>query len=171
MVNCNDDTGVLWGRWDGEYSDGVRPTVWKGSVKILKEWNTTKMMPVKYGQCWVFSGLLTTVLRAIGIPARSVTNFNSAHDTEYNMTIDKFIDKNGDEARSLSGDSIWNFHVWNECYFRRADLPEPIEPGETYTSPDIEVRPYRVNRTVLIADFDCNEIWNIKARKRVNVVQ
>ena len=47
--------------------------------------------PVKYGQCWVFSGLLTTLMRSIGIPARSVTNFASAHDTENTMTIDKFI--------------------------------------------------------------------------------
>ena len=47
--------------------------------------------PVKYGQCWVFSGLLTTLMRSIGIPTRSVTNFASAHDTENTMTIDKFI--------------------------------------------------------------------------------
>ncbi|XP_076809000.1 protein-glutamine gamma-glutamyltransferase E-like isoform X1 [Clavelina lepadiformis] len=124
MVNCVDDKGVLYGRWDGEYSDGVRPTTWNGSVKILKQWNETKMQPVKYGQCWVFSGILTTVLRALGIPARSVTNFQSAHDVEFNMTIDKFVDENGDEADFETGDSIWNFHVWNEGYFRRPDLPK-----------------------------------------------
>ena len=64
-------------------------------------------------------------MRAIGIPARSITNFNSAHDTEYNMTIDKFIDENGDESDKISSyDSIWNFHVWSEGYFRRPDLPK-----------------------------------------------
>ena len=47
--------------------------------------------PVKYGQCWVFAGLLTTLMRSIGIPTRPVTNFDSAHDTENTMTIDKFI--------------------------------------------------------------------------------
>ena len=47
--------------------------------------------PVKYGQCWVYSGLLTTLLRSIGIPIRSVTNFDSAHDTENTMTIDTFV--------------------------------------------------------------------------------
>lgn len=44
---------------------------------------------VKYGQCWVFSGLLTTLFRAVGIPARSITNFESAHDNDGSMTIDR----------------------------------------------------------------------------------
>ena len=60
QINCNDDDGVLYGRWDGKYGDGKKPTSWKGSVKILKEWNDTGMTEVKYGQCWVFSGVLTT---------------------------------------------------------------------------------------------------------------
>ena len=41
------------------------------------------------------------------------------------MTIDKFVDENGEESDLLStGDSIWNFHVWNEGWFRRPDLPK-----------------------------------------------
>ena len=63
---------------------------WSWKVKIIKQFMETGE-PVKYGQCWVFSGLLTTLMRSIGIPARSVTNFASAHDTENTMTIDKFI--------------------------------------------------------------------------------
>ena len=36
-----------------------------------------------------------------------------------------FIDEN-DELYDKKGvnDSIWNFHVWNEGYFRRPDLPK-----------------------------------------------
>lgn len=60
QVNSNDDKGVLYGRWDGKYEDGKKPTVWNGSVKILREWNNKGMAEVKYGQCWVFSGILTT---------------------------------------------------------------------------------------------------------------
>jgi len=123
MVNDTDDNGVLEGRWDNNYEEGKHPGLWNGSVAILRKWNSENK-PVKYGQCWVFSGVLTTVLRALGIPARSVTNFNSAHDTEYNMSIDYFIYSNGDASdKTRSGDSVWNFHVWNDAWMKRSDLP------------------------------------------------
>lgn len=48
------------GRWDGEYDDGKSPGTWNHSGKMLEEWRDNDMAPVKYGQCWVFSGLLTT---------------------------------------------------------------------------------------------------------------
>ena len=50
---------------------------------------------------------MTTVLRAIGIPARSVTNYNSAHDTDNTMTIDKFINEEGEDVEELNNDSVW----------------------------------------------------------------
>ena len=56
--------------------------------------------PVKYGQCWVFSGVLTALLRAVGIPARSVTNFQSAHDSDNTMTIDTYINDKGEELKN-----------------------------------------------------------------------
>ena len=59
QVNSNDDDGVLEGRWSGGYAGGKSPTTWNGSVAILDQFMTTKK-PVKYGQCWVFSGVLTT---------------------------------------------------------------------------------------------------------------
>ena len=61
---------------------------------------------------------MTTLLRTIGIPARSVTNFASAHDTDNTMTIDDFVDEKNNEVKGLSSDSVWNFHVWNEVYIR-----------------------------------------------------
>nr|CAB3266930.1 transglutaminase [Phallusia mammillata] len=124
MVNNFDAKGVIFGDWSGNYEGGKRPTFWSGSAKILQEWNKTNM-PVKYGQCWVFAGVLTTVMRAIGIACRPITNFRSAHDMEYNMTIDEFYEEDGSKSEVMnSGDSIWNFHVWNEGYFRRPDLPK-----------------------------------------------
>ena len=47
------------GRWDGQYEDGTKPFEWTGSVPILEEFMKTGK-PVKYGQCWVFSGVAAT---------------------------------------------------------------------------------------------------------------
>ena len=58
MSGANDN-GVLVGNWSGDYSGGKRPSVWTGSVKILTQYMKDKQS-VKFGQCWVFSGVLTT---------------------------------------------------------------------------------------------------------------
>ena len=68
--------------------------------------------------------MLTTVARCLGIPARSVTNFVSAHDTHNNRMIDKFFDVDGNPLEHKNADSIWNFHVWNDLWFARRDLPD-----------------------------------------------
>ena len=60
QVNMNDrDGGILHGNWSGNYSDGTEPSAWSGSEAILDEYMRTKQ-PVKYAQCWVFGGTLTT---------------------------------------------------------------------------------------------------------------
>ncbi len=118
LVNMQDDNGVLYGRWDGDYTDGQPPDFWRGSGQILEQFYRSNGEPVKYGQCWVFSGVLLSVLRILGIPSRSVTNFNSAHDTNRNRTIDFYYDENGDEVEYLKtgDDSIW--YVLQSVYFR-----------------------------------------------------
>ncbi|RUS86844.1 hypothetical protein EGW08_005381 [Elysia chlorotica] len=134
IMNNLGDCGVLEGRWDGEYSDGTRPVSWMGSAPILTEY-MEKGQPVKYGQCWVFPGWaappssLSTwrrasplMARALGLPCRSVTNFSSAHDTDLTMTIDRYVDDNGDEVENKNNDSVWNFHVWNDVWMLRPDL-------------------------------------------------
>ena len=114
-ANSSDERGILTGNWSGDYSGGVSPVTWNGSVKIIQQFAETNE-PVKFGQCWVFSGLMTTLCRVIGIPTRSVTNFASAHDTDNTMTIDDFVDENNEDVEGLSSDSCWNFHVWNEIF-------------------------------------------------------
>lgn len=122
MINAENDNGVLEGNWTGVYTGGTPPLDWTGSAVILEEYYKKKT-PVKYGQCWVFSGLVTTVCRALGIPTRCVTNFGSAHDTDASMTVDVHFDTFGKPMREYDSDSIWNFHVWNDVWMARPDLP------------------------------------------------
>ena len=115
--NGNGYSGVLTGRWDGKYSDGVTPTEWSGSRAIFREYLKNNMKsPVKYGQCWVFGGLLTTTLRYLGIPSRIVVNFRSAHDTPSRKT-GKY-----DGVIIAKKESVWNFHVWVDAWMKRDDL-------------------------------------------------
>ncbi|XP_077107754.1 protein-glutamine gamma-glutamyltransferase E-like [Ranitomeya variabilis] len=122
MVNTNDyDNGVVVGNWSGNYSGGLSPTDWNGSVAILRQWMQSGKS-VKFGQCWVFAGVLCTVLRCLGIPARLIINFESAHDTDGNLVIDNYYDKDGRRNNSRTRDSVWNFHAWNECWSTRKDI-------------------------------------------------
>ena len=60
QINSHDDGGVLMGNWSGDYAGGTPPTAWSGSVKILNNYYEGGGKTVKYGQCWVFSGVTTT---------------------------------------------------------------------------------------------------------------
>ncbi|XP_040890425.1 protein-glutamine gamma-glutamyltransferase E [Toxotes jaculatrix] len=121
MINCQDDGGVLQGRWQSPYWGGVSPSHWSSSRAILKQWYNTHCCPVKYGQCWVFAGVMCSVMRLLGIPCRVVTNFQSAHDTNQNLIIDVYHADYGVRPKE-SRDSVWNFHVWVEGWMRRPDL-------------------------------------------------
>lgn len=142
-MNVNDsDGGALVGLWSGnneDYADGTEPTSWSGSEAILQEYITTKR-PVKYAQCWVFGGTLTTskyegepwgmgegrekkhqpmafslffsiffglALRTLGVPARPVTNFRSAHDANANRAIDYYYNHRDMPVEEKSDDSVW----------------------------------------------------------------
>ncbi|KPM06831.1 transglutaminase-like protein [Sarcoptes scabiei] len=121
IVNSVDDKGIVEGNWDDNFSGGTAPTDWHGSQAILKKFLQTKKS-VKFGQCWVFSGVTCTICRCIGLPCRVVTNYMSAHDTNKSLTVDRFFDENGDPLEKLNKDSIWNFHSWNEVWMTRPDL-------------------------------------------------
>ncbi|XP_035575615.1 protein-glutamine gamma-glutamyltransferase K isoform X3 [Canis lupus dingo] len=126
MVNSLDDNGVLIGNWSGDYSRGTNPSAWVGSVEILLSYLRTGYS-VPYGQCWVFAGVTTTVLRCLGLATRTVTNFNSAHDTDTSLTMDIYFDENMKPLEHLNHDSVWNFHVWNDCWMKRPDLPSGFD--------------------------------------------
>lgn len=121
MINSEDDRGVVEGCWGDSFIGGESPTHWNGSHAILKRWLSIGCQPVKYGQCWVFAGVMCSVLRLLGIPTRVVTNFQSAHDSNKNLIIDTYHADYG--VREIdSPDSVWNFHVWVEAWMKRPDL-------------------------------------------------
>ncbi|CAD7671057.1 unnamed protein product [Nyctereutes procyonoides] len=123
MINSNDDSGVLQGNWGEDYSRGVSPLEWNGSVAILRQWSARGKQPVKFGQCWVFAAVMCTVMRCLGVPTRVVSSFRSAHNMDGNLTIDTYFDQNAEMLPVQKRDKIWNFHVWNECWMIRKDLP------------------------------------------------
>ena len=125
---------ILVGKWSGEYGHGTDPGYWKGTVQILKEY-LTKSHSVRYGQCWAFSGVLCSLLRGIGIPARPVTNYNSAHEINPltdsgNLQVDFFLDQNGNPIEEKNKDFLWNFHTWIELWMNRTDLTDAIPSGQ-----------------------------------------
>ncbi|VTJ80639.1 Hypothetical predicted protein, partial [Marmota monax] len=122
MINAKDDEGVLVGSWDNIYAYGVPPSAWTGSVDILLEYRSSEN-PVRYGQCWVFAGVFNTFLRCLGIPARVITNYFSAHDNDANLQMDIFLEEDGSVSNKLTKDSVWNYHCWNEAWMTRPDLP------------------------------------------------
>ncbi|OWK13241.1 F13A1 [Cervus elaphus hippelaphus] len=106
QINAKDDEGVIVGSWDNAYAYGVPPSAWTGSLDILLEYKSSQK-PVRYGQCWVFAGVFNTFLRCLGIPARIVTNYFSAHDNDANLQLDIFLEEDGNVNSKLTKDSVW----------------------------------------------------------------
>ncbi|XP_029979588.1 coagulation factor XIII A chain-like [Sphaeramia orbicularis] len=123
MINAQDDNGVLVGNWSDNYNLGTPPGAWTGSVPILLKYANSGV-PVNYAQCWVFAGVLNTFLRCLGIPARIITNFCSAHDNTGNLKTDLIFSPDGTPDHRNTRDSIWNFHCWNEVFIHRDDIPK-----------------------------------------------
>ena len=95
IANNHTEGGIIEGRWrTSDFENGTNPAFWASSVQILKEYNQTNR-PVKYGQCWVFSAVITTILRSIGIPTREVTTVASAADKTRDILVNKCLTEDG----------------------------------------------------------------------------
>ena len=62
---------------------------------------------VNFNDFYTFIMFGILVLRCLGIPCRSVTNFNSAHDTNNNISKDIYLDDESNEIEHKSSDTIW----------------------------------------------------------------
>ena len=116
--------GIIEGRWNSGFAGGTHPLDWTSSVQILKEYNRTNR-PVKYGQCYIFAGVVTTILRAMGIPTRTITTDSPAVDKTRDILVNRCIDEDGysyTEGEFCGADFFWNYHVWNEVWLSREDL-------------------------------------------------
>ena len=102
-----------------------------------------------------FYANIFSVCRAIGIPCRNVTNYVSAHDTDGSLSVDKFFDVDGETLgtsdNSAREDSVWNFHVWNEVWMRRNDLPEGLYGGWQV----VDATPQETSNGTLICSSYC----------------
>ena len=141
---------ICYGKWgEGSYTSGrpsggyrcsssstnptcFEPGHWKGTTELFQVHRKVGGKSVQYCQCFVYSGVLTTIGRSLGIPTRTVTTFQSAHDTNADRSISKFYTV--DSATGIfqpsaipdghGHDSIWSFHVWNEMYFQHKLLAD-----------------------------------------------
>lgn len=58
-------------------------------------------------QCSFYIFHILAVLRCLGIPARVITNYNSAHDNTGNLKTDLLFNADGTPDRRNTRDSIW----------------------------------------------------------------
>jgi len=127
--------GILIGRWAFNYPGGQRPTAWTRSKEIFAEFDTTGNA-VKYGQCWVFAGVLTSMARCLGIPAHTHSTFDvgwekGKKDPKELDTV-WTRDENGDlRISGGQSDGWWTYHAWCDVRLRH----EAAEP--TWQSCDV----------------------------------
>lgn len=122
---------VLKGKWHKPYSEGTEPTAWANSIDILSQYLKTNQI-VKYGQCWVFAGVLTTLLRSVGIPTRIVTTERASiqHSRPFDARISRYWHL-GPTGRHYhldtdKSDGMWYFHVWVDAWMLRNDADNVV---------------------------------------------
>lgn len=106
----------------------TEPWRWRDVTEMLEMHKITpdQRVQVQWCQCFVFAALVNSLGRTLGLPTRAVTTFQSAADHNINNKIEKYYTEEGgyfketdDNPQADDPDSIWNFHVWNEAFFRR----------------------------------------------------
>uniref|UniRef100_A0AC35TRZ7 TGc domain-containing protein n=1 Tax=Rhabditophanes sp. KR3021 TaxID=114890 RepID=A0AC35TRZ7_9BILA len=135
---------LLFGDWKKKETEfngkEIQPSRWQSSKDIFKRYLDDGER-VKYGQCFTFAPLFTSVLRCLGIASRTVTCSNAGHDTNGSLVIERrLIRTNNGDVRSEQSEGIWNFHCWTEVWIRSKDIfkrylddGERVKYGQCFT--------------------------------------
>ncbi|XP_014243165.1 annulin-like [Cimex lectularius] len=126
-INANNcDGGVMLSSTTGNFDKTESPLLWCASAPILQAYYSTKE-PLRFANCLVLAGVLTTVCRALGIAARPVTCFNFVHGNDLGLVVNLTYDE--DHRKSFKGHSspIWNYHVWTEVWMKRTDIGDEYD--------------------------------------------
>lgn len=98
MCSENSNNALMVGKWQGSYTeDGKSPHYWINSSSIFEKRIKTGQ-PVKYGQCWCFAECLTSMLRYLNIPCRTVCGTNIMIDQNLDSGVDFKQDLRKDET-------------------------------------------------------------------------
>lgn len=99
-------------------SADTKPWEWSDTTEILTTYRKGGDARVKYGQCWVFAGLGTAMTRGIGIPTRTATNFDAAHEHKTTMPAGVGPYNGGflTTRKDGLGEAKWAFETWLETY-------------------------------------------------------
>ena len=110
--NENPD-GILFGEWDSPETcpdnesncneENVYNLNWKYASDMIEQ--KVNNEGAYNGQCFNFAQLSTSLLRAVGIPARIVGNAGSAMDFDSDGKVNMYLDE-----------SQWNYHEWTEVW-------------------------------------------------------
>ncbi|MGQ0552223.1 MAG: transglutaminase domain-containing protein [Planctomycetota bacterium] len=110
--------GLLVTDFDGSYSPGLSPAVWTGTDQVL----AAGSLPQTAVHDWGVAGVLASLCRALGLPARPVTGFNAALDMDGTGALDFQVDAAGHFDPVLTVDRLWDAQSWTEVRLRRPDI-------------------------------------------------
>lgn len=109
------DSALMVGKWGGLYTeDGKPPTHWVNSSSIFDQRLKTGK-PVRYGQCWCFAECMTSMLRYLNIPCRTICGTNIMIDENLDNGVDFKQDLRKDES-DVNGLMHMNRSYINEMF-------------------------------------------------------